>query len=88
MISPPSRSSSGWPLATWQAASLRLEARTAYASILDEATELGDEIIDLALPVTAARPEARFLFASTGGAPVGRAFETYMAGLDVGGQRT
>ena len=50
--------------------------------IFDEATELGDEIIDAALPTTAARPDARIVFLSTGGAPVGRAFETYMAGLD------
>ncbi len=50
--------------------------------ILDEATELSDEIIDVALPTAAARPDARIVFASTGGAPVGRAYETYMAGLD------
>jgi hypothetical protein len=50
--------------------------------ILDEATELTDEIIDVALPTAAARPDARIVFASTGGAPVGRAYETYMAGLD------
>jgi hypothetical protein len=49
--------------------------------IFDEATELGDEIIDLALPVTAARADARVVFLSTAGAPVGRAYETFMAGL-------
>ena len=50
--------------------------------IFDEAVELGDEIIDAALPTTAARPDARIVFLSTGGAPIGRAFETYMAGVD------
>ena len=42
----------------------------------------GDEIIDIALPTTAARPDARIVFASTGGGPVGRAYETFFAGLD------
>lgn len=50
--------------------------------LLDEATELGDEIIDVAIPTTAARPDARIVMLSTGGAPLGRAYETYMAGLD------
>jgi len=49
--------------------------------IFDEATELGDEIIDLATPTTAARADARVVFLSTAGAPVGRAYETFMAGL-------
>lgn len=50
--------------------------------VLDEATELPDSVIDSALPTTAARPEAKVLFLSTAGAPVGRSYETYMAGLD------
>jgi hypothetical protein len=49
--------------------------------IFDEAVELPDEIIDLATPTTAARPDARVLFLSTAGAPVGRAYDTFMAGL-------
>jgi hypothetical protein len=50
--------------------------------VIDEATEIDDPIIDVALPTTAARPDGRIVFCSTGGAPVGRAYETFMAGMD------
>lgn len=52
--------------------------------ILDEAVELTDSIIDAALPTTAARPNARIVYTSTAGAPVGRAYETFMAGMGSG----
>lgn len=49
--------------------------------VIDEAVEIDDSIIDAALPTASARPEAKIVFLSTGGAPVGRSYEIYMAGL-------
>ena len=76
------RLSNGSTIRSVPASSKAIRGWSIDTLIFDEATEVGDEIIDLALPVTAARPDARIVFLSTAGAPVGRAYETFMAGLD------